>query len=1033
MNVLFLTIVNMSISASWLVFAVLLLRLALKKAPKWATVLLWGIVAVRLICPISLESPLSLIPSAETVPLDIEMDTTPEIDSGIGSINNALNPIVIESNTPMDGASVNPLQITVGIFWNVWCLGMAAMLLYMTISYFRLRLKMSEAVLYGYNIYQSEVISSPFVLGIVRPRIYLPFGLNERDFEHVVAHEQAHIRRKDHLWKPLGFLLLSIHWFNPLMWLSYILLCRDIELACDEKVIRVLGHEERADYMQALVDCSVNRRKIAACPLAFGEVGVKERVKSVMNYKKPAFWIVLLAVIACVGMAVCFLTNPITVRNPYVKEYIIGAEGIIGQVDKEKYESISADFAIGADEYGRAVFKDPLKAFGTMKTLYADALALIASEEDLAPISQHNYKAYKKYGWQVADGSEEEKRQAAFVSSFLDIYENSFTEDTPYADAMPPTADIDSSKEEIIASNLAENVLSLETLKRHQKEIWTYRTAAVSNTVDETFRKWGERIAAAGVNEERNGVDVYVYGFDKGDIGRFQKALGHLSYVLIEWAEPAETLPEAKPTLTLEDVVTLSAKGDALTWEDFSAYACTDVGSGLYLCVYEIDEVFYLMIGDGKTSGTPMFIRLCVRGSDAYADVTQDDVVSFIEKQSGQRDRLADIAELFEEIESSPAVSSNPQDYIKAHSDAYNKLVAMGEEALVFIFSEFLAGGQTGLHGHILYRVMTDILPDSLIISYDAATGQEYFDRWLESARSVGKQHDAAWLEEHVPAIALVLKMAGAEDGSTSPVTVTEGSRELLDRIECHSYIQDSAYARYLLVQTDRNISDVRVTSMVLGEAGMEIGADLYTLAALDPQKPLLLGVVFYGDMTTYGLLFTDADGMEYRYRISVSGKDGSLVLQNHTDTDSIDASESPLSFAALINGWDVWEKDERYLGSLTVNTVEFVLSTDQKRIQELGLTFQDTINGYYIHDEEKTRTILNLPKGTLFVFCDWTDLFNDPTDSRYGRLGGNDRWVATKDFSVFAEYLATYRQNIPPFTFNTEDGVLTLREILVM
>ena len=310
MNELFLKIINMSISASWLVLAVLILRFVLKKAPKWINVLLWGIVAIRLICPFSFESTLSLIPSAETIPLNIGMDTTPTINSGISAINNAVNPIIGQSNTPMAGASVNLLQITIGIYEYIWIFGMIALALYTAISYWRLRRKVDTAVRYKDNIFQSENVSFPFVLGIIKPRIYLPFKMNGQYLEYVVAHEQAYICRKDHWWKPLGFLLLMIHWFNPLMWLAYVLLCRDIELACDEKVIKELGNEQRGDYTQALVACSVNRRMIVACPLAFGEVSVKERVKSVMNYKKPAFWVIIISVIVCVGVAVCFLTNP---------------------------------------------------------------------------------------------------------------------------------------------------------------------------------------------------------------------------------------------------------------------------------------------------------------------------------------------------------------------------------------------------------------------------------------------------------------------------------------------------------------------------------------------------------------------------------------------------------------------------------------------------------------------------------------------------------------------------------------------------
>ena len=310
MSDLFLKIVNMSISASWLVAAVLILRLVLKKAPKWVNVLLWGIVAVRLICPFSFESALSLIPSAETFPEKIISGPSFDVQTGITPIDNRINDYL--GDRYFEGVTVptNNGNNVMTILTIVWIIGILLLATYTIISYQRLNRKVDTAVHYKDNIFQSENVSSPFVLGIINPRIYLPFSMNEQDMEHVVAHEQAHIRRKDHWWKPLGFLLLMIHWFNPLMWLAYVLLCRDIELACDEKVIKGLSNEQRADYTQALVACSVNRRMIAACPLAFGEVGVKERVKSVMNYKKPAFWVIILAVIACVIVAVCFLTNP---------------------------------------------------------------------------------------------------------------------------------------------------------------------------------------------------------------------------------------------------------------------------------------------------------------------------------------------------------------------------------------------------------------------------------------------------------------------------------------------------------------------------------------------------------------------------------------------------------------------------------------------------------------------------------------------------------------------------------------------------
>jgi len=346
MSELFLKIVNMSISASWLILAVLLLRYILKKAPKWVNILLWGIVAIRLICPFSIESALSLIPSSETIRPEIMMDRTPEITTGIPVLNSVINPIISNSFAPDPVASANPLQILIPLTALVWLLGIAALLLYTAISYWRLRRKVAAAVILRENIFRSEHVSTPFVLGIRKPRIYLPYSMAEQELDHVVAHEKAHIRRRDHWWKPLGFLLLTIHWFNPLMWIAYILLCRDIELACDERVIAELGNEQRAEYTQALVSCAVNRSTIAACPLAFGEVGVKARVKSIMNYKKPALWLVILAVILCIIAAICFLTDPVSDKLKNIEDltldFTIESTVAVWVSDGEYYRSIGA-------------------------------------------------------------------------------------------------------------------------------------------------------------------------------------------------------------------------------------------------------------------------------------------------------------------------------------------------------------------------------------------------------------------------------------------------------------------------------------------------------------------------------------------------------------------------------------------------------------------------------------------------------------------------------------------------------------------
>ena len=313
MAAVFLKLLNLSISASWLVLAVLVLRLISKRSPKWVNVLLWGIVALRLVLPFSIESALSLIPSAETVsPAAVQFDPAPTITSGVSVIDNAVNPSLSEHFAAVPTASVTPLYVWTEIAGWVWLIGLGAMLLYALVSYLRLRRRVSVSLCVRENIYLCDAISSPFILGVVKPCIYLPSGLDEVQRQNVLSHEQAHLARRDHWWKPLGFALLAVYWFNPVLWLAYALLCRDIELACDERVIRTMDESAVKTYSTVLLACSMPRKAVITCPLAFGEVGVKERVKNALRYKKPAFWVVAASVAVCVVVAVCFLTNPPT-------------------------------------------------------------------------------------------------------------------------------------------------------------------------------------------------------------------------------------------------------------------------------------------------------------------------------------------------------------------------------------------------------------------------------------------------------------------------------------------------------------------------------------------------------------------------------------------------------------------------------------------------------------------------------------------------------------------------------------------------
>lgn len=331
---LFVGSLNLAVAASWLIVVLLLLRPLLKKlAPKWVLCALWALVAVRLVCPVALQSDLSVYrlagdavqssgqvtyfqdtgfcgdvryrPATLLPGVSAETPSTP--DSTVPDATTAADAIP-QPQTPARSVDMNLPSI-------LWAVGIYVMLMLALAGYLSLREDVAASIPLEGNVYLCDSIKSPFILGMFRPRIYLTSGMDEAARVCVLRHERAHLRRGDHLWKPLGFLLLAVYWYNPLVWAAYILFCRDMELACDERVIRDMAAEERATYSQALLDCSRGRHWVAACPLAFGEVGVKTRVKAVLWYKKPAFWAVLAAVVVCAVVAVCFLTNPKGTEN----------------------------------------------------------------------------------------------------------------------------------------------------------------------------------------------------------------------------------------------------------------------------------------------------------------------------------------------------------------------------------------------------------------------------------------------------------------------------------------------------------------------------------------------------------------------------------------------------------------------------------------------------------------------------------------------------------------------------------------------
>ncbi len=548
MSDLFLNILNMSIAASWLILAVVLLRFLLKKAPKWIIVLLWGIVALRLAVPFSFESALSLIPSAETFNAYNIQYETPAISSGIPAVNHAVNPVLGETFAPNPAGSVNPLYGWTLVVSVIWLIGIAAMLLYAVISYARVRRNVVERVPYEGNIYLCDHVKSPFILGLIRPKIYLPSGVDTAAMEPVIAHEKAHLARRDHWWKPLGFLILTVHWFNPLCWIAYVLLCRDIEVACDEKVIRQMDLDGKKQYSTALLEYSAQRRMVTICPLAFGEVGVKERVKNVLNYKKPAFWVIVAAIIACAVVTVCFATNP----------------------------------------------KDNPPKIDELRVKYPEYFEL------------GTFKGLEVYVWQMAENDYR-----------FGLMQGTNREKTPQE------------KMALKGATAEEMALILSTFDIGDKNIFVI--------------PWQNPISSYMVTEDMMKDPEYINNI-RTMLGLDGVSMGSI-----------ETDGIGSQKLTLDDVVTLSQKGDTLTWSDFEPYQGREVGSGLYIMRYEIDELFDVLVGGTWDKTTPMYIDLRVHNeAEDHIDIRTGDVSAFIEAHRNDALKVDELSAALNKLEYQP-------------------------------------------------------------------------------------------------------------------------------------------------------------------------------------------------------------------------------------------------------------------------------------------------------------------------------------------------------------------------------------------
>ncbi|MDD4745060.1 MAG: M56 family metallopeptidase [Eubacteriales bacterium] len=656
MDALFLDILNMAIAASWLILAVIAVRFVFRKAPKAIRVVLWSLVGLRLAWPFSWESVLSLIPSRETISPAVLQDAIPAIHSGFPIVNQAVNPLLSESLAPSVGASASPLQVITTVAAAVWLAGVAVLLLHSVISTVRLRRCVADAVRLEGNLWQSARIASPFVFGLFRPRIYLPLDLDGASLDSVVRHEQAHIRRRDHWIKPVGYLLLTVYWFNPLVWLAYHLLSRDIELACDERVVKKMISADRKAYSEALLACSVPRHQITACPLAFGEVGVKERIKNVLQVRKPAFWLIMAALLACILLAVCFLTDPrqedadspfnirhlarIAAETQTLPADLSSESGTAPQtVDGAALAAVLENAAWNPQRSGlRLVQRDAEKSTESLEILLEDSVWLRVFNTDTVRI----YAAGQERYYRAGPGDYEQIKallgQASGAIRFADgVYAyRTCVYLTPISSLLPGLDsgylyEIDGDSFRIIRSSSGEVDQQFTGIR------WDF--------VPFTVQDWNSRFIGPPFPDVSGYREIASLDLSE----RFQLLRMDGELWLAHRTEEDKLMrvdaliPLAENVLTLQKVLVLARYGEHLAWEHLRPYARSDIGSGRYIYAFPIDENWRLTVnsGSGMAYGEKVpeaaILNLEYLPDQTGADLRQEDPAVFVARKESVR------------------------------------------------------------------------------------------------------------------------------------------------------------------------------------------------------------------------------------------------------------------------------------------------------------------------------------------------------------------------------------------------------------
>lgn len=831
---LFQEVVARGISAGWLVLAILVLRLLLHRGPKWVCPLLWGLVGVRLVMPFSIKSPLSLLPRTAPTLGAAAMQPEPVLIPAP-----ALAPVV-----PQSGNTIVPqmqsVESAVSSGWEfaalVWLLGVGVLLSYALVAYCLLRFRLRTAVRLQENIYETEQLGAPFVVGVFQPRIYLPFDLAEEEQYYVLLHERAHLHRRDHWWKPIGFLLLTIYWCNPLLWLAYTLLCRDIELACDERAIRELDREQRVDYSQSLLNCSVPRRQLTVCPLAFGEVGVKERVKNVLNYKKPAFWVVLTAVAACVLAAVCFLTDP----KPYQAVILSGGQ-LYYETELSFQQLPEGAEAIGAlkstTHRDRGTPTEELSGVNLDETysgctLYQcpDAPATIYLEDSNGAYLP--FQADENSRWfdgivyhDLAPGQEVLAERDLFLLAddtdvlFQTTYGFSEMEvefglrgrdGKEYAatakggSTRTVVRGVPAGSYQLFVRNGSDivsgpqNVGVLKFLPVKPAAWVTHREQGIVGNAE----KWGDRWTEP----------------DEGDAGG-ERTMPEFPGVIFQWTEYAviardwqgktTTLYEGMPVWSVyfadlngdgkREICSTVSYGHGIIDErievyDYAAgklYELSDRGKRDYILW---DRGGLLMVDERDHESGTALSESAIRLENGRLVLQQASTVT----DDGP------ISSLLDTICSSPLEASSTAAYIGEHQAEYRQLVGMGQDTLAYCFREFLTGRGQGLRGSVMEYACQEILlawgmkQEEVECSYGGA--EEWFYLMAYYANNARLECTPQELKELHPAWYLLLEAAEGEVRDLSQYQIIYGDFEEcwnmpLDQLCVYAVYSDGAFA----------------------------------------------------------------------------------------------------------------------------------------------------------------------------------------------------------------------------------------------